>query len=67
MQTAVLIDERDRRLGTAPVSDACWIIQHNDRLFVRTAKGVRLRPASRTFAIVFEETDPFVRNRLEAI
>lgn len=67
MQIAVLIDERDRRLGTVPVNHACWIIQHYDRLFVRTTKGVRLRPADRAFAIVFEETEPFVRNKLGEI
>lgn len=67
MQTAVLIDERDRQIGTARVNEACWIIQHDDRLFVRTMKGLRLHHANRGLAVIFEETEPYVRNHLERI
>lgn len=67
MQRAVLVDERDRRIGTTNVSSACFVISHGDSTFVRTDKGVRLRPADRALAIIFEETEIYVRNRLDPI
>ena len=40
---AVLVDERDRQLGTITVNPACFIIKHGDAHFVRTGKMARLR------------------------
>jgi hypothetical protein len=67
MRIAVLIDEKDNRIGKLTVSESCFVIRHRDATFVRTDKAVRLHHSHRTLAIVFEQTEPFVRDRLEAI
>lgn len=66
-KVAVLIDERDRRLGRLQVSEACFVIQYGEATFVRTARSIKLHHTDRSFAIVFEQTEPFVRNKLEAL
>lgn len=66
-RVAVLVDERDNRIGKAVVSNATIIILHQDRLFVRTDKTVRPNPRVNVMAVVFEETEPFVRNQLEPV
>jgi hypothetical protein len=67
MRRAVLVDERDNRLGAVDVSDATLIIRHDGAFFVRTGESVRLRPSHRALAIVFEQTEIYVRERLEPI
>jgi hypothetical protein len=67
MRRAILIDERDRRLGTVDVPDATLIIRHRDSVFVRTAKAVKLRPNDRAFLPVFEEAEVYVRERLNPL
>jgi hypothetical protein len=67
MRTAVLIDERDRRIGKLMVPESCFVIKHNDALFVRTEKAIRPNPRLNAIAVVFEETQPFIRTKLEAI
>lgn len=65
MRTAVLIDERDRRVGKLPVADSCFVIRHQGSYFVRTDKGVRLHHSHRALAVVFEQTDVYVRDKVE--
>lgn len=67
MRTAVLIDERDRRIGKLTVGEACFVIQHRDATFIRTEKAVRLHHSHRALAVVFEQTEVYVRDRLEEI
>jgi hypothetical protein len=66
-RTAVLIDERDRRVGKIQVPEICFVIQHNGCTFVRTQKTVRLHHSHRAFAVVFDQTEVYIRERLEAI
>lgn len=67
MQIAVLIDERDRRIGKLTVAPCCFVIRHRDATFVRTDKAVKLHHSHRATAIVFEQTEVYVRDRLETI
>lgn len=67
LRPAVLIDERDQRLGKLMVHESCFIIRHNDAIFVRTSKTIRLHHSHRAMAVVFEETEVYVRDKLEAI
>ncbi len=64
---AVLIDERDRRLGRLMVPPTCFVIVHDGATFVRTDKGVKLHHSHRALAVVFEETTPYVRTRLDPL
>ncbi len=67
MKIAVLIDERDRRLGKLQVPDACFVVRHDGATFVRTQRAIKLHHAHRAFAVVFEQTEVYVRERLEPI
>jgi hypothetical protein len=67
MKVAVLIDEKDNRIGKLTVPESCFVILHKEATFYRTDKTVRLHHSHRSTAVVFEETQPFVRDRLEAI
>lgn len=67
MTIAVLVDERDRRIGKLVVAPACLVIQHKDATFVRTDKAVRLHHSHRALAVVFDQTEVYVREKLEAI
>lgn len=67
LQSAILVDERDKRLGRLMVSPACHVIKYGDAFFVRTAKMVRPIPSVTAMATVFEQTEPFTRNKLEPI
>lgn len=67
MQIVVLVDERDRRLGKLTVAPSCFVIRHRDATFVRTDKAVKLHHSHRAMAVVFEQTEVYVRDRLEAI
>lgn len=61
-RTVVLLDEIDRRLGTTEVPETVFVIQHAERFFVRTEKGVRLGGGG--IGVVFRETEVYVRERL---
>ena len=63
LRTVVLVDERDRRLGTAVVPETTAVIKHKDSLFIRTDKGLRLTGGG--IAVAFIETEPVIRNKLE--
>lgn len=67
MRIAVLIDEMDRRLGKLTIAPSCFVIRHGDATFVRTDKVVKLHHSHRAMAVVFEQTEVYVRNRLEGI
>lgn len=67
MTPAVLIDEQDRRLGKIMVAPTCRIIRHAGATFVRTDKAVRLHHSHRALAVIFEQTEIFIRDKLEAI
>lgn len=62
IRAAVLIDERDRRLGTTMVPETAFIIKHGEGLFVRTAQAVRLSGGA--VGVVFQEMEPLVRQKL---
>lgn len=66
-RVAMLVDERGQQLGTCVVTDQCKIIRHDDALFVRNDHAcVRVgHRASGAIAVVFEYTEPFVRERLD--
>jgi hypothetical protein len=67
MRRAVLVNERDVRLGTVDVGAATHVISHGGALFVRTEKAVKLRPAHTALAVVFDQTEAYVRDRLDPI
>lgn len=67
MKVAVLIDEMDRRIGKLTIAPACFVIRHGDAIFVRTEKVVKLHHSHRAMAVVFEQTEVYVRDRLETI
>jgi hypothetical protein len=67
MRRAVLIDDRDNRLGTVDVNDATFVVRHGGATFVRTDTGVKLRPSHRMLAVVFQQTEVYVRDKLDAI
>lgn len=62
-RTAVLVDERDRRLGKVAVPETVFVIRHGGAVFVRSERGVRLSGGG--IGVVFEETEVYVRERLE--
>lgn len=62
-RTAILIDERDRRIGKTMVPETAFVIRHGNSLFVRTEKGIRLSGCG--IGVVFIETDPHVRQKLD--
>lgn len=64
-RTAILIDERDHRLGTTPVVDSVLLVRHAGCLFVRTEKGIRLSGGG--IAVVYQEVDPVERPRLNPL
>lgn len=63
IRAAILYDDKDQKLGKTMVTDACFIIQHQERFFFRTDQGVRL-PGGGVGAR-FIELDPLVRDKLE--
>lgn len=64
-QIAVLIDEKDRRIGKLMVPPSCNVICHHEVIYVRTGRGVKLNPAHRAIAVVFEETEVYHRAKLD--
>jgi len=67
MRIAVLVDERDRRIGKLQVPEACHVVRHAGATFVRTQRAVKLHHAHRSFAVVFEQTEVYVREKLEPV
>lgn len=67
VQIAVLVDENDRRLGKLAVAPIVHVIRYQGAIFVRTEKGVKLHHSHRAIAVVFEQTEVYVRERLEEI
>lgn len=63
MRAAVLFDELERKLGKTMVPETTFVIQHQQRFFFRTDKGVRLVGGG--VGAQFLEMDPLVRDRLE--
>jgi hypothetical protein len=63
IRAAVLFDERDRKIGQTMVTDSTFVIQHRERFFFRTDKGVRLLGGG--VGAQFLEMEPLVRNKLE--
>ena len=63
IRAAVLIDERDRQLGKTMVPETTFVIKHRDSFFFRTEKGLRLSGGG--IGVVFIETEPLVREKLE--
>lgn len=61
-RTAVLVDERDQKLGTCIVPENAFVIQHADRIFIRQGQGVRLSGGG--IGAVFIEQEPLLRERL---
>ena len=64
---AVLINERDVRLGTLDVTPATSVVRYGGAIFVRTGQTIRLRPAHRALVDVFAETEVYVREKLEPV
>ena len=67
LEQVILIDERDQRLGRLMVPPACFIVQHGGAFFVRTQKRIRPIPAISTLATVFDQTEPYVRPKLDTV
>lgn len=61
-RTAVLIDERDRQLGSTIVPETVSVIRHDEGIFVRTDKGVRLSGGG--IGVAFIETEVVERKKL---
>lgn len=64
-RTAVLVDDRDRRLGSCVVPDTITVIQHAEGIFVRTETGVRLSGGG--IGVVFRETEAVERTSLKPL
>lgn len=64
-RAVVLVDELDRRIGTTSVPETVFVIKHGDAIFVRTARGVRMGGGG--IGVVFEQTEVYVRERLDPI
>jgi hypothetical protein len=67
MRRALLINERDVRLGTVDVSPAIFVIRYGGATFVRTGEAVKLRLAHRATVDVFAQAEVYVRDKLEPI
>lgn len=66
-RTAILISERDVRIGKTMVPEATTVIRHGDTIFVRTQECIRLVRGGTGVGAVFRETEVIVRNALEPI
>lgn len=63
MRAAVLFDELERKIGKVMVPETTFVIQHRERFFFRTGKGIRLVGGG--VGAQFLEMEPLVRDRLE--
>lgn len=62
----MLTDDRGEQLGTCVVTEQVRVIKHDDAIFVRTDRGVRVgHKATGAIAVVFEYVEPFIRGKLE--
>lgn len=62
-RVAVLLDERDNKIGTVTVPDTISVIRHKGAIFVRTAKGLRLSGGG--IGVAFIATEVYVRDQLQ--
>lgn len=62
-RAAILVDERDRRVGRCVVPEATFVIGYRDGLFVRTEEGARLSGGG--VGVIFRETDVLMRHKLD--
>lgn len=62
VRTAVLINDRDVRLGSVTLPDTVFVMSHGGSYFARTDKGIRLPGGG--IAVVFQETEVYVREKL---
>lgn len=65
IRTAILIDERDRRLGACTVPDSATVIEHDGAIFVRAPQAIRL--AGGGIGVCFVEQEPIKRERLSPV
>jgi hypothetical protein len=64
IETAIIVDDRDERLGTLQVGPACFVLNYDGRYFYRTDKRKRLMMHGTATGVVFEETEVWIRARL---
>lgn len=62
IRTAVLVGERDERLGSVSVPEATMLIEHGGALYYRTATAIRLSGGG--VGIIFSYVEPLVREKL---
>lgn len=67
MRSAILIDDRDQRVGRVQVPETAFVIQHGEDFYVRTSEVVRLSRNGPGLAAVFRITEVFVRAKLEPV
>lgn len=65
MRIAILLNEKDVRLGRCSVQESTFIIQYGDEFFYRTTEGVRLTRDGVGIGVVFRQTEVYVRERLD--
>lgn len=65
VRTAVLVDDKDKRLGAAQVPDSTHLISHNGTVYIRTPEGIRL--GGNGIGVIFRYVEPLVRNQLRPI
>ena len=64
-RAAILRDDRDQMIGRTTVAEQTFVIRHDERLFVRTEKGIRLPGGG--IGVVFDEIEPADRPRLDPL
>jgi len=62
-RTAVLLGERDERLGRTTVPESTFVIRHEGAFYIRTGNGVRLPGGG--IGVIFEQTEVIDRPQLE--
>lgn len=62
-RVAILVDEKDRRLGRAVVAESTMIISHKESLFIRS--GLMVKISANGLAAEFRYIEPAVRDRLD--
>lgn len=67
IRTAVLINERDKRLGQASVPESAMVILHNGSYFVRSDERFRLTREGVSTGVIFRETEIYARESLRPI
>lgn len=64
-RTAVLINDRELRLGKVAVPESVHVIQYEEAIFIRHPEGIRLPGGG--IGVIFRETDVLIRTKLEPI